>query len=64
MFRSCDFIEDFTGCCGPDERLGVCVVVVQVTIDTLFEFGDTVEDTASDGVLGDETEEALDLIEP
>ena len=38
--------------------------VVEVTIDAFFEVGDAVEDPSSDGVLGDETEEALDLIEP
>jgi len=39
-------------------------VVVQVTIDALFEIGDAVEDSASDGVFGDEAEEAFDLVEP
>ena len=49
---------------GPGERLGVCIVVVEVTTDTFLEVGNAVEDSASDGVFGDETKEAFDLIEP
>ena len=64
MFRLGAFVQDFIGCRGPDEWLWVYIVVVQVTIDAFFEVGDAVEDSASDGVLCDETEEALDLIEP
>ena len=33
-------------------------------LDCGFEFGDAVEDAAADGVLGDQAEEALDLIDP
>ena len=64
MFRSGDFVEDFVGCGGPDERLWACIVVVQVTSDAFFEVGNAVEGSASDGVFGDETKEAFDLVEP
>jgi len=52
LFRSGDFVRDSVGCCGPDERLGIGIVVVQVTFDGVFEVGDAVEDAASDGVVG------------
>jgi hypothetical protein len=39
-------------------------VVVQVTSDTLLEVNNAVEDSASDGVFGDETKEAFDLLKP
>src|SRR2546426_6206200 len=38
--------------------------MVEVLLDGGFEFGHTLEDTASDTVGSDATEEALDLVEP
>ena len=49
---------------GPDERLGVGIVMVKVLVDGRFELWNGGEDGASNAFLGDQTEEALDLIEP
>ena len=49
---------------GPNERLGVGIVVLQVGFDCGLEFGDTMENATADGVAGDQAEEALDLIDP
>ena len=38
--------------------------MVEVLVDGRFELGNGGEDAASDAVLGDQAEEALDLIEP
>ena len=42
----------------------MCVVVFEVVVNGGFEFGDGGEDTATNALLSDQTEEALDLIEP
>jgi hypothetical protein len=39
-------------------------MVVEVFLDSGFEFGDAFEDAASDAFCGDAPEEALDLVEP
>ena len=62
--RAGDLCEDFFGRFGPDEGLGVCIVVFEVVVNGGFEFGDRGEDTAPDALLSDQAEEALDLIEP
>ena len=62
--RTDDFWEDFFCRFGPDEGLGVGIVMVEVLVDGRFELGNGGEDAASDAVLGDQAEEALDLIEP
>ena len=62
--RTGDFCEDFFRRFGPDEGLGVSIVMVEVLVDGRFELGNGGEDAASDAVLGDQAEEALDLIEP
>jgi hypothetical protein len=41
---------------------GVGIVMVQVVLDSGFEFGHASEDAAADVVLGDQAEEALDLV--
>ena len=64
LFRAGDFFEDFGGGLGPDEGLGVGIVVVEVVHDGGFEFGDAVEDAAADALVGDLGEEALDQVEP
>ena len=64
MSASGDFFEDVGRRCGPDEGFGVGIVVLQVGFDGGLEVGDAPEDAASDGVLGDQAEEALDQVEP
>lgn len=49
---------------GPDERLGVGVVVGHVQIDRQFQFGHAGKAVASDAVLVDVAEEALDHVQP
>ena len=39
-------------------------MVLQVGLDRGLQFGDAAEDTAANGVLCDEAEKTLDLIEP
>ena len=58
------FFEDSGGGSGPDEGFGVGIVVIEVLLDGGFEFGDALEDTAANAVLGDPAKETLDLIEP
>ncbi len=62
--RAGDLCEDFFGGFGPDEGFGVCIVVFEVVVNSGFEFGDGGEDAATNALLSDQTEEALDLIEP
>lgn len=62
--RTGDFCEDLFGGFGPDEGFGVGIVVFEVLVNGRFEFGDGGEDAATDALLGDQAEEALDLIEP
>ena len=64
MFRTGDFFEDFTGGLGPDEGLGIGIVVVEVIHDGGLELGDAREGAASNAVAGDLGEEALDHVEP
>lgn len=49
---------------GPSERLAVGVVVFDELIDALHKLLDAGERAATDGLVGDQGEEALDLIEP
>ncbi len=48
MFRTGDFFEDFVGGFGPDERLWIGIVVVQVVMDSALKFGDALEGAAAD----------------
>ena len=48
----------------PSERLAVGVVVFDELIDALHKLLDAGERAATDGLVGDQGEEALDLIEP
>lgn len=58
-----DFIEDGVGRCGPYERLGIGIVGAEVVHDGLLQVGDACEGAATDALLCDEAEEALDLVE-
>src|SRR6516165_6885020 len=49
---------------GPDEWLGLGVVLLQVGFDCGLEFSNAAEDAAADGVAGDQAEEAFDQIDP
>jgi transposase len=64
LFRAGDFFEDFAGGLGPDEGLGVGIVVFEIVHDGAFELGDACEDAAADAVAGDLGEEPLDHVEP
>ena len=55
-----NFLENIGGPGGPDQRLGLCIVVLQVGFDCV----DVAEDTAADGVVVDYAEESFDEIDP
>ena len=57
-------MEDGVDGCSPHERPGTGVVVVGEVADLLLELGDGGEGTAADGLLRDEMEPDLDLVEP
>ena len=57
-------MEDGVGGRGPHEGPGIGVVVVGEAADLLLELGDGGEGTAADGLLRDEVESDLDLVEP
>jgi hypothetical protein len=59
-----EFGENGIGGGGPGERALVSVVMGDVTIDLADELADGAERTTPDGLVGDEREPALDLIEP
>jgi hypothetical protein len=47
LFRTGDFFEDFAGGLGPDEGLGIGVVVLEVVHDGAFELADALEGAGS-----------------
>src|ERR1700682_331130 len=57
-------VQDDIGSGFPDERLGFPVPVSQPLIDGRLQFFDTMECSAADHAVGDEPEEAFDLVEP
>jgi hypothetical protein len=59
-----DFFEDWAGRPGPDEGLGVSIVVVQVFHDGVLEFGDALEGATANPVSSGLCEEPLDHGEP
>jgi hypothetical protein len=59
-----DCCEDFFGRFGPEEGFGLGIVVFEVVVNGSFEFADGGEDAATDALLSDQAEEALNLIEP
>ena len=56
--------EDVVGGLGPAEGFGVAVVGFHVALDGGLEFGGGAVCTALDLALGEQREEALDLVEP
>ena len=64
LFRTGDLFEDLTGRLGPDEGLGVGIVVLQIVQDGALEFCDAFEGAASDAFSSDLGEEPLDHVEP
>jgi len=49
---------------GPDKGLAGLVVVTHEVVDLADELLDAAEGAATDGFLGDQAEEALDLVQP
>ena len=62
--KSFEFGEDGVGGSGPHEGLGVLIVVFNELMDFALQIGHGVEGAAADRALRDESEPALDLIEP
>ena len=56
--------EDIVGGLGPAERSGIAVAGVDVLLDGGFEFGRRSVGAALDLLFGQESEEALDLVDP
>jgi hypothetical protein len=52
-------VEDFLGCLGPDERLGVFVPVLDPLADVGFEDLDVLVCAAADHLVGQEAEPPL-----
>jgi hypothetical protein len=59
-----NLFEDFGGWGGPDERLGIGIVMLQIGLDNGLEVSDACEDAAADAVAGDLGEEPFDHVEP
>ena len=59
-----DFVDDVVGGFCPNERLRVGVVVVNVVVDRSFEFLHGLESAASNELRCDQSEPALDKIQP
>src|SRR6266568_3594619 len=62
--KSGDFLEDRIGRSRPDERATGTIVALYEGIDFLDEVVDTGERTTANGMLGDQSEPALHLVEP
>jgi len=56
--------QDVVGGLGPAERFWVGVGGLNVSLDRFFEFGDRAEHASFQGALGQQGEEAFDLIDP
>lgn len=56
--------KDVIGGLGPSERFGIGVVLADERSDVSSEGGDATIDAAPDLLIGEEREEALDLVEP
>jgi hypothetical protein len=59
-----DGSENVVGGLGPFEWLGICVVTTDEVHNVCAQSLDAAVDSAPDFLVGDESEEALDLIEP
>ena len=55
-----ELVEDDIGGFGPDEGLGVIVVLVDVAVDGGLEIDDGLEGAAADAPSGEDGEEAFD----
>jgi len=62
--KSLDFVQDRIGCSGPHEGLAAAVVVMHEVIDLRHEVTYAAERAAPDGLLGDDVEPDLHLVEP
>jgi hypothetical protein len=63
-FSSFDLFEDIVCFGGPDEGLGLAVVLFDVSEDGLLKVFDAGEHAATELILGEVAEETLDHIEP
>jgi len=59
-----DFLEDVAGFGGPDERLGMFVVMVNIIEDRSNQLLDAVKGAAAQAVLGQVAEETLHHVQP
>ena len=59
-----DLGEDVGGLGGPDEGLGVLVVLFDVALDRCDQLWDITKDAAPQTVLGEVAEESLDHVQP
>ncbi len=59
-----ELLQNGIGRGGPAKRLGLGVVVGDELIDALHELLDAGEGTSTDGLVRDQREEALDLVQP
>jgi hypothetical protein len=56
--------QDVGGGLGPSERFGIGISGVDVSLDRFFELGDRAEHASFQGTLGQQCEQAFDLIDP
>ena len=64
LFPTGDLFDDGTGGSGPDEGLGVGVVVIEVVFDCGLQLDDGAEHAATDALSGNLGEKALYQVEP
>ena len=62
--RPVHFFDDVLCGGGPGERFGGLVVLGEIVVDDRLQFGNTLEDAATDGISGNFGEKAFHLIEP
>ena len=56
--------DDFVGVCGPDEGLGLLIVLFEESVDRALKIDDRAKDAALESALGEGREEALAGVEP
>ena len=64
LAEALDGSQDVVGGFGPSERMGIAVVGFDIALDGGFELGGRSVGAALDLLLGQEGEEALDLVDP
>ena len=62
--KALDASQDIVDGLGPAERFGVGIGGLDVSLDGFFELGDRAEHASFQGTLGQQREEAFDLIDP